>query len=895
MSQLERQLNLPAVVAISVSTMLGSGLFVLPGLAAMKTGPSVFLAYLFAGLCVLPAALSKAELATAMPTSGGTYVYLDRTFGPLVGTIAGIGLWLALLLKSAFALVGFSAYLLVLTDVPLKPSALVMLALIVVLNLRGVRKVGQVQSIVVTIAVIALVVLFVMGLSKYDPRRLEPLFAKGTWGFLEAAAFVFVSYAGVTKVAAFAEEVKNPKRNLPLGILLSLFVAVLLYGTVSLVLVAVVPMDILQEDLHPIYTLANTLGGRIFGQIAAVIGVATMASMANGGLLAASRFPYAMSRDKLLPSNLSRLHKEWLTPVSAILLSSATILIAILFFEVDKIAKLASAFMIIIFMWVCATVIVLREVGPKWYRPAYRSPLYPFTQIFGLLACLLLLVVLGPFGVAAAVGIAFPGALIYFFYGQARADRRGVISLRGRRKDLLRSPTREMEVANDIDEDARVVVALFGSERSPELLVEHAAALAEGGAVQVLRLSEVPEQTSLDAVRDDPKITSVRRRAEAVAEAKDIDLHFQSIASRDIVKTVYEISNRVHCQWLIMSWSGRSRYSFTFTNPLGWLKSHLACNLAVYRDVGVRYFRQILVYTEPGPHDALIAATADRLATEHSAELTFVRFLHSDASEQELASERAYLQQMSQLTREPTKTEVLRGHNETKTISRYSAGYDLLVTSEPRATLLGQVWGGGQNDLTDAAACSVLRLQTPRVETHRSVVAAKPADKILMQDLLETTCIKARLSKRKKDLLFEEFANTFAEALPELSSGDLYTALMERERSQNTAVGHSVALPHATINGAKRTHLGIFTSAEPIDYQAPDGDGVQVFFVTIGPASERQTHLHLLAMVSTLALKTDLLPLLLEAKSATEIRDAVAKAQMQLADQEKATREAASN
>jgi amino acid transporter/mannitol/fructose-specific phosphotransferase system IIA component (Ntr-type) len=890
-SQLERQLNLPAVVAISVSTMLGSGLFVLPGLAAVKTGPSIFLAYLFAGLCVLPAALSKAELATAMPTSGGTYVYLDRTFGPLVGTIAGIGLWLALLLKSAFALVGFSAYLLVLADVPLKPSALLMLALIVLLNLRGVRKVGQVQAFVVTIAVISLAVFFVMGLSEYDPRRLEPLFSKGTWGFVEAAAFVFVSYAGITKVAAFAEEVKNPKRNLPLGILLSLVIAVLLYGSVSLILVAVVPMDVLMGDLHPIYTLADTVGGRIAGQIAAVIGVATMASMANGGLLAASRFPYAMSRDRLLPALLSRLHAEWLTPVSAILLSAGTVLFAILFVEVEKIAKLASAFKIIIFMWVCLTVIVLRETNPKWYRPAYRSPLYPFTQILGMLACLLLLIVLGPFGLAAALGIALPGAIIYFCYGKVRTQRRGILGLRGQRKDLLKSPTREIEVPADIAEVASVVVALFGSEGSPELMVEHAAALAGGGAVQVVYLSEVPEQTSLDAVRDSPKVASIRRRAEAVAEAKEIELHFESIVSRDIVKTVYELSNRVHCEWLIMSWSGRSRHSFTVGNPLGWLKSHLACNLAVYRDAGVRYFRKILVYTEPGPHDALIAATADHLATEHGAELTFIRFLNADASDEELANEEAYLDQMSQLTREAITTKVLRGYNEAKAIARYSVGFDLLVTSEPKASLMGQVLGLQQNTLTKAAACSVLRLQTPRVETHR-VVAAKPAKEVVLQDLLDKKCLKAKLTKRKKDLLFEEFANTFAEAHPELKASEILSGLQERERSQSTAVGHGVALPHATINGTQRTYLGVFTSDGPVNYQAPDGEGVQFFFVTIGPASERQTHLHLLAMVSTLALKTDLLALLATATDAGEIEEAIAQAQAQLPGPERGSREA---
>ena len=135
MKKLERSLSLPSVIAIAIGGMLGSGIFVLPGLAAAKTGPSVWLAYLLAACCVLPAALSKSELATAMPTSGGSYVYIERTFGPIMGTISGIGLWLSLLLKSSFALVGFGAYLLVLADLPLKATSLGFLALIMVLNI----------------------------------------------------------------------------------------------------------------------------------------------------------------------------------------------------------------------------------------------------------------------------------------------------------------------------------------------------------------------------------------------------------------------------------------------------------------------------------------------------------------------------------------------------------------------------------------------------------------------------------------------------------------------------------------------------------------------------------------------------------------------------------------
>ena len=118
---LEARLWLVAVLAISLGAMMGSGVFVLPGIAFGMAGPDLWLAYLLAGIFVLPAALSKSELGTAMPVSGGSYVYIDRAFGPLASTVFGLGLWLSLLLKSAFALVGFGAYLAVLTDAPVSP------------------------------------------------------------------------------------------------------------------------------------------------------------------------------------------------------------------------------------------------------------------------------------------------------------------------------------------------------------------------------------------------------------------------------------------------------------------------------------------------------------------------------------------------------------------------------------------------------------------------------------------------------------------------------------------------------------------------------------------------------------------------------------------------------
>jgi len=224
MKKIEGNLTLLPVISISISAMLGSGLFVLPGIAYLKTGDSVWFAYLLAAVAVLPAALSKSELASAMPTSGGTYVYLERTFGPLIGTVAGLGLWLSLLFKSALALVGFGSYLEVLAHVNLYYTSMGLLVAITLLNVIGTGKVSKALTFIVGFTLLTLLFLEFGSLSQLRDDYVINLFPKGFNGLFEATALVFVSYAGVTKVAAIAEEIKDPSKNLPRGILLSLLV-----------------------------------------------------------------------------------------------------------------------------------------------------------------------------------------------------------------------------------------------------------------------------------------------------------------------------------------------------------------------------------------------------------------------------------------------------------------------------------------------------------------------------------------------------------------------------------------------------------------------------------------------------------------------------------------------
>jgi amino acid transporter/mannitol/fructose-specific phosphotransferase system IIA component (Ntr-type) len=879
---LERRLGLWSVVAISIGAMLGSGLFVLPAFAVALTGPSVWLAYVVAGLCVMPAALSKAELATAMPVSGGTYVYLDRTFGPLTGTIVGLGLWASLLLKSAFALVGFGAYLHVLAPAPLHVVSLSLLVFVVGLNVLGVRKVGRVQLFVVGIAIAGLVVLGGFSFATFDSARLGQAFASGAGGFVAAVSFVYISYAGVTKVAAIAEEVQNPRRNLPLGILLSLIIVTVLYGAITAALVGNVPMDELLTmhdggpNLHPIYSLAEHSVGHVAATAVAVLAVATMMSMANAGLLASSRFPFAMARDQLLPDQLAWVSRRFMTPMVSIVLTAAVMAAALLLLDITKIAKLASSIMIAAFMAENLTVIVLRESNAQWYKPGFRAPLYPVLQIVGLLVGAVLLWFLGWLGLIALVGTIIPGVLVFATFGRHRARRRGVFSRLGPRADLgIEAARASSEHRIAAHTEAAVLVSLFGKERSPEMLLEVGGVLAEGGRVQVVHLTDVPEQLYLEAARDeDAMVASLRRRVMNTAAARELEAVFEPVATRDVIETVHRLSSRSECEWLIMEWRGRSAGTITVFNPLGWLINHLSCNLALVKDAGIRHIKQILVYAQPGPHDALVVTTAEHLARIYGAELTFVAFAADDAPAMEVQGQMDYLDQLSDLVSLESGTKLVRGGDAIAAVASISWDFDLLVVGALRDHSLWEyIIGTPEDRLMRQAACSVLRLKTPPGRTH-DIGEAKSKRETATSHLagaLDERLVFAGVEVNRKEALFTRLAESLTLAQPEVSAKQFEAALWERERSQNTAVGHGMALPHATVPEAGRSYLGVLTSAQPVDYGAPDGEPVDVVFVTFGPPSERNTHLELLGELSRLVMTTDLLDRIRAAESAAAI------------------------
>ena len=712
---------MPGAIAVSVGGML-SGIFVLPGLAVGITGSSVWLAFLVAALCILPAVLSKSELATAMPKSGGTYVYIERAFGPLFGTIAGIGLWLSLLLKSAFSLVGLSAYLYVLIEIDAsstKGIALFALLVILLLNVFGVKKVEKTQLIIVSISVLSLIGIVFFGTSSFDSNLLEPVFVGGSSGFITGVAFLYISYAGVTKIAAVAGEIKNPEKNLPRTMIFSLFLITLIYVLVALVLVGNVEASVLSTDIKPIYTLFQSIGGNTLGYVAGAVGVITLLSMANSGVLASSRFPFAMGKDRLMPGFLGSVSSRFMTPVSAIITTSTLIALAILFLDVVKIAKLASAFKVLMFIFNELSVIVLRETNAQWYNPSFRSPLYPYVQLFGIFSGIVLLAYLGIMPLISVFGVFVLGFIIFMIYG-SKTDRSGVISNYGIFSFLFKGKsTIEPEASSTnetseeiINSDAEVVVPLLGEEKSPETLVEIACSFIKNKKLNAVNLIEAPNQLFLEAVDvHSPKSESIKRRVLNLKKSLNTDITYESVSTHNVANSIENITGQRKCKWLVMGWEGRASYGIWVGNPIGWILRNVNSSFALYKDNGIRRFEKVVLALRPGRKNSAFIDVADNICCFYGAKLSLLNIVPEGIKN----DKKTKLKNDSNLLIENTKSQselvVVESDDALQTITDISANFDLLILGTPeKDNWLSVLFSGGKDKFVQNSVCSVLRL-----------------------------------------------------------------------------------------------------------------------------------------------------------------------------------------
>jgi len=432
--KLKRRLGFWHVFSIAAGAMISSGLFVLPGLAYKEAGPAVILSYALAGIMVIPALMCKAELATAMPRSGGSYFFVERSLGALPGTLAGLANWLSIALKGAFALIGIGAFAQlfwpgVVDERGIKLIAIAGCVLFTVLNIVSVKGTAGIQVVLVAILLGILGVFVAFGLPEVRHMNYADFMEKGWPSVLATAGMVFISFGGLTKVASVAGEVRHPGRNIPAGMFAAVVVVTLLYVAAVVVTVGVLDKGTLASgENHMPLSLA---AGQFLGPAGLILlsagAMLAFITTANGGLLTASRSPMAMSRDRLLPGAMQKVSRRFGTPHVSILLTSAFMIGVIAVLSIPDLVKVASAMMLMLFALVNVAVLIMRSSGLQNYRPLYKAPFYPWLPLAGIAVYLLLIVDMGMVPLAMTGSFALCGALWYVLYVRARIVRESAL------------------------------------------------------------------------------------------------------------------------------------------------------------------------------------------------------------------------------------------------------------------------------------------------------------------------------------------------------------------------------------------------------------------------------------------------------------------------------------
>ncbi|MFH1314423.1 MAG: amino acid permease [Candidatus Eisenbacteria bacterium] len=420
--RLKKELSLLNVFCIASGAMISSGLFILPGLAHARAGPAVVLSYFIAGLLAMTGMLSQAELVSAMPKAGGTYFYTARALGPTMGTIDGLITWFSLSFKSAFALVGTAAFAVLIINIDIRIIAVVLCVVFTAINLVGSKQASRLQVWLVVGLLAVLILYIVRGLPAVTIGVSQSFAPHGTAAIFYTAGFVFVSYGGLLKAASIAEEVKDPARVVPLGMILSLIVVTTLYMLVVFVTSGVLAPDVLHQSLTPISDGAAVFMGPWGMAVLSVAAILAFVSTANAGIMAASRYPLALSRDSLLPEFLSRISSRFNTPYMAVLATGVLMVVAV-FLKLDVLVKTASTVLILTYILSCLSVVILRESRLQNYQPRFRSPGYPWIQIVGICGFVFLLYKIGTTALVVTSILVVSELFVHWFYGRIKASR----------------------------------------------------------------------------------------------------------------------------------------------------------------------------------------------------------------------------------------------------------------------------------------------------------------------------------------------------------------------------------------------------------------------------------------------------------------------------------------
>ncbi|WP_226042997.1 amino acid permease [Natrinema sp. DC36] len=654
--ELAKDLGPLAALTIGVGTMIGAGIFVLPGPAAAAAGPAVALSFVIGGVISIFTAMSASELGTAMPKAGGSYYYVNHALGPLFGSIAGWGNWMGLAFASAFYMLGFGEYLSTFLTVPtlslgvvtlseFQITALIGATLFVGVNYVGAKETGSIQNVIVILLVAILTLFSILGFLQGDFATLRPFFPPETGGasaVLPATGLIFVSYLGFAKITTVAEELKNPGRNLPLAVIGSVVIVTVMYAIMMIVLMGVINWRELGNSPTPVLDVADIAFGAFglgaFGvALLTLAGLLATASSANASILASSRINFAMGRDKLVSEKLNEVHPQFATPYRSIAVTGGLILLFIVVGDVATLAKAGSVLHLIVYGLLNLSLIVMREADLPHYDPDFEVPLYPIVPILGAITSFGLIAFMERSEILLSIGFVGVGVLWYAVYARSKVTESGVLMglVLNRSEELPDFAVSATTSVQPDKADYRVMVPLANPAHEKNLITL-ASAIADqhDGTVVAVNIVQVPDQTSLETARgqEHEDANRILQQAHDDTETFGVDVETHVVLSHRQFEEIFDSADRYGVDVTVMGWGPDTHWApGRAESAIDELAHSLPCDFLVFRDRGFDPSR-ILLPTAGGPDSDLAAAVARTLRAQYDSAVTLLHVSEDRAS-----------------------------------------------------------------------------------------------------------------------------------------------------------------------------------------------------------------------------------------------------------------------
>lgn len=390
MVELKRTLGLLDATAIGIGAIIGAGIFVVLGIAVGYAGPAVIVSMIIAATVALFTALSFAELGSAIPKQGGTYAFAYELISPFAAFISGC-LWLfGQTVAGAAVSLGLASYFVAIFPFfSLKIVAVSAALVLTVLNLVGTKHSAMINNILV-LTKIGILCLFVgAGVFQLNSQNYAPFAPNGFIGILQGAGFIFFAYLGFGRIAALGEEVKNPKKTLPLAILLALVTSVILYIITGIVATGLQNYKTLAGSGSPLTDAARVTGNFTLIATISLGALVATASVLLTNLIGLSRVSFAMARNGQLPKSLANIHPKFGTPYLSILFTGTLMAVLTLVSDLRQTAAITSLSLLSTHIILHFSAIRLRKKVPN--LKTFKAPFYPLIPVLGLVSCAILM------------------------------------------------------------------------------------------------------------------------------------------------------------------------------------------------------------------------------------------------------------------------------------------------------------------------------------------------------------------------------------------------------------------------------------------------------------------------------------------------------------------------